>query len=76
MQRLIMMIRQYLSSKNSLSERPINSLFDVESSLNEFLALNNTIDGDVSKDELRNLMCREALRSGMVLHFGQTLFLS
>lgn len=69
MQGLILMIRQYLSSKNNSIERPVNSVFDVERSLEEFRSRNKSITMD--DENLRDLMCSEAIHLGMVLRFGR-----
>lgn len=69
MQGLILMIRQYLSSKNNSMERPINGIFDVEPALQEFRSLNKSITMD--DENLRYLLCSEALQLGLVLHFGK-----
>ena len=68
MQRLILMIRQYLSKQNSSIEEPVNSIFEVERSLREFRSFDNSC---TTPDEiLRRLLCIEALRLGMILYFG------
>lgn len=70
-QRLITMIRHYFSSLDISVQWPVNSIFDVETSLKEFRLLHKNSDIEVQDDELRALMCQEALRRGMVLHFGK-----
>lgn len=72
-QERIALIRQYLSSKNISSQEPINSILDVEASLNEFQRLNG--NSGINDDEVRNILCQEALRLGMILHFGKVSIL-
>lgn len=68
MQRLILMIRQYLSKQNRSIEQPANSVFEVERSLREFRSFDNSC---TTPDEiLRRILCFEALRLGMILYFG------
>ena len=68
MQRLIMMIRQYLSKQNSSIEEPVNSIFEVERSLREYRSFDNTCT--IADENLRRILCFEALRLGMILYFG------
>lgn len=68
MQGLVLMIRQYLLSKNNSIERPINGIFDVEPGLHEFRSRNKSITMD--DENLRDILCSEALQLGMILHFG------
>lgn len=69
MQRLISTIRQYLSSENKSFEFPINGVFEVERSVENFHSYNDSFDLD--DKILRDLLCIEALRIGLVLHFGK-----
>jgi len=68
MQRLIMMIRRYLSKQNSSIEEPVNSIFEVERSLREYRSFDNTCT--IADENLRRILCFEALRLGMILYFG------
>ncbi|MBI0162138.1 hypothetical protein H3V17_00525 [Bartonella sp. M0283] len=68
MQRLIMMIRQYLSKQNSSIKEPVNSIFEVERSLREYRSFDNTCT--IADENLRRILCFEALRLGMILYFG------
>ena len=68
MQRLIMMIRQYLSKQNSSIEEPVNSIFEVERSLREYRSFDNACT--IADENLRRILCFEALRLGMILCFG------
>ncbi len=71
MQRLIFMIRQYLSSESYVLGRSANGVFEVERAVREFHLYNP--ECDVNDEFLRKMLCVEALRKGMALHFGKEI---
>lgn len=70
-QSLIFAIRQYVSSQNVSSQKNVNRILHVENAMTKFRMLNSEIE--VSDDVLRDLLCREAIRFGMVLRFGKEI---
>lgn len=71
MQRLIFMIRQYLSSESDVMECSSNGVFEVERAVREFHLYDP--ECDVNDEFLREMLCVEALRKGMALHFGKEI---
>lgn len=76
MQRLIFMIRQYLSSESDVMGCSHNGVFEVERAVKEFHLYDPECDVpecDVNDEFLREMLCVEALRKGMALHFGKEI---
>ena len=81
MQRLIFMIRQYLSSESDVMGCLHNGVFEVERAVREFHLYDPECDVpecdvpecDVNDEFWREMLCVEALRKGIALHFGKEI---
>ncbi|WP_179057524.1 hypothetical protein [Bartonella apis] len=65
------MIRQYLSSESYVMGCSSNGVFEVERAVREFHLYDP--ECDVNDEFLREMLCVEALREGMALHFGKEI---
>ncbi len=66
---VVFAIRDYVSSQNIMLGKSVNRIFQVETALNNFKRMHKNVH--ICDDLLRQRLCSEAIRFGMILYFGK-----